>query len=65
MAPGAARAGSRNRRGGPGSPQLGSHERHLGVGGSASQLEFDAGIEQLDTLVAAETGTSTRPVSRA
>jgi len=43
---------------------VGAHERHLG-GGSAGQLEFDVGIEQIEALVAAEIGIGTRPVSRA
>jgi hypothetical protein len=38
---------------------VGAHERHLGVGGSAGQLEFDVGIEPLATLVAAEIGIGT------
>jgi hypothetical protein len=46
-------------------PQVGAHERHLGAGGSAGQLESDVGIEPLETLVAAEIGIGRRPVSRA
>jgi hypothetical protein len=46
-------------------PQAGAHERHLGVGGAAGQLECGGGIEQLEALVAAEIGIGTRPVSRA
>jgi hypothetical protein len=44
---------------------VGAHERHLGAGGSAGQLEFDAGVEPPATLVAAEIGIGARPVSRA
>lgn len=64
MAPGAARAGVVIVTAGRAAPRVGAHERHLG-GGSAGQLEFDVGIEQIEALVAAEIGIGTRPVSRA
>jgi hypothetical protein len=40
---------------------VGAHERHLGVGGSASQLEFDVGIEDGSALLAAAMETPDLP----
>ena len=38
--------------------QVRAHERHLRVGGSGGQFEFDLDIEQLEALIAADLGVS-------